>query len=587
MNLKLIDQYFQRTRDLPLAMSLEEVQALVRIKGAAVAAQSQSWWNLKKIIFMTTTAIIITTSILLLSPDKITIEKPIPEENINIEHVFNPENLEVNELELPYPDKSLNNTKITPVDSVLKKVLTIPSRKPELITEQQQLSPLPSMVTIPSLPHEIEEVNLPIIEQNKDPKSKNELPSKTVVKEKIADDIDWVVVSNFKGEITVDTWDKNTVQLKATLSIDGKDEDNIKKVLEDFDFDLVKSGHKLEIKNEWLKGDGCKCPSNNVKGKITTKNGDKVKIKEYTIDYVLTTPKKMSLELENSYGNIEVQDVDGNLDVSSFQGDLNVDNVSGELNLTSKYGKVSIQRFSGGKVTLFQSKAKLGKSNDMDLNAKYSQVEIDGTNEIELKAFQSNIIAVRDIDKVTGSIKYGDLIVGENARSVDLIMFQAKVDVKEVNDFIMEGSYSKIKVESIKNLDIKSSFQNDYKIGEVTTIKGDVKYTSFDIGVLKYSLELGTFQGNIIVDKVLANFNTLDIESKYTPITIKFSPDSKFNIDVESKYTDIDYSKENFVMSAMGNENQRKDFKGVFNTSNNKEPSSVNVVAFQGKLTLK
>ena len=66
MKQKSIDQYFESAQQLPLAMSFEEVQALVKIKGTTITNQHQSWWNLKNFIFMTT-AILITATVLLFS----------------------------------------------------------------------------------------------------------------------------------------------------------------------------------------------------------------------------------------------------------------------------------------------------------------------------------------------------------------------------------------------------------------------------------------------------------------------------------------------------------------------------------------
>ncbi|MBL4668434.1 MAG: hypothetical protein JKY30_04145, partial [Flavobacteriales bacterium] len=86
METKSIDQYFELVRKLPVVMSFEEVQALVKIKGVTTT-QHQSWWKPKNFIFMTTVAIIMTTAIMFFNSSKeeeqvSIIAKLIPKESL-------------------------------------------------------------------------------------------------------------------------------------------------------------------------------------------------------------------------------------------------------------------------------------------------------------------------------------------------------------------------------------------------------------------------------------------------------------------------------------------------------------------------
>jgi len=50
---------------------------------------------------------------------------------------------------------------------------------------------------------------------------------------------------------------------------------------------------------------------------------------------------------------------------------------------------------------------------------------------------------------------------------------------------------------------------------------------------------------------------------------------------------DFDYPENSMQGYEEMKENQKMTFKGVFNVKNNKEPSMVNVINFQGKLNLR
>jgi hypothetical protein len=295
----------------------------------------------------------------------------------------------------------------------------------------------------------------------------------------------------------------------------------------------------------------------------------------------------MNLDLKDSFGDITLKDIVGNVKVESFQGDFTAGTIDGEIDLSIKYGDAEIGNFKSGEATLFRSKSNFGSTKKMELNAKYSDVDIIGVSELELVAFQTNVKIEKEAKKISGKVKYGDLIIDNNVNIIELDIFQAKVDVYNVIDFEVKGSYSNIKAKNVDNLYAINAFQSDYRIGTVGTLKGDSKYTSFDIGVLSTELDLKTFQGSVDIDEVLAKFQKLDINSKYTPIFLTFSADSKFKINAETTYTDFDYPDNLMQVEEEIKENQKMTFKGVFNANNNKEPSMVSVVSFQGKLNLK
>tara|TARA_B100000809_G_scaffold172348_1_gene169629 strand:- start:4652 stop:6430 length:1779 start_codon:yes stop_codon:yes gene_type:complete len=590
METKSIDQYFKQARNIPVALSFKEVQALVKIKG--ITKHRQSWWKTKNFIFMTTAAILFTTTVLFFVSLKETeqISEIQKEQNKNIDREYlkekpyvqdNSDNETAQEvIEKPYL-KSLNKTKL-------------------LLTEKKEISLIIKNVSILSKPIDmgtlligIEPTLLPLFPLNNllfedtvSKKKRKDSDTKLISKEVSAEAIDLLEIFNYKGDISIETWDKQTVKMDAYISITVGSKEDVQKALEDFDLDLVAKGRKLEIENDWSKQHDCKFSETTIKGKLMTKKGEKIKVKKYSIDYVLTVPNKINLIIKDSYGDIIIKNTLGDVKATSFQGDFTAGNIKGEFDLNIKYGAAKVESFAGGEVTLFHSKSNFGSSKKIELDSKYSDVNIAKVGELEIKAFQTNIKIEKDVKKIGGNLKYGDLSIGGKVNVIDLEVFQAKIEMEDVNEFDVEGSYSNFKAKSIKNMYTVNSFQNSYRIGSVGTITGDSKYTSFDIGVLKTELDLKTFQGNIDIDEVLGVFRKLDINSKYTSIDLTFSADAKFNINAETMYTDFIYPENSMQVDQDVKENHKMTFKGVFNAKNKKEPSMVNVISLQGRLSL-
>ncbi|PCI93530.1 MAG: hypothetical protein COB15_16295 [Flavobacteriales bacterium] len=578
METKSIDHYFKTARSIPIAMSLEKVQALVKING--VPTTHQSWWKTKNFIFMTTAAIIIMSGVILLNSStgveqtQITNQKEV--ENNIIQPVLKKTKKENKTTVIPVKTQSVEK-KIEPL-VILQEEVTVFGSKPKI--ESKPLIELADPVFIMS------NNNTSLINVS-EPQYEIDGQTKIITKELSATSVDLVVVKNYKGDINIETWDKPIVQMEAFVTISGGNDDDIEKALEDFDLSLIRKGNKIEIENEWSKHQDCNCVETSIKGKIVTKKGEKIRVKKYKIDYVITVPKKINLELKDSYGDIVISDIDGDVKATSFQGDLTVGNITGSIDLNEKYGNVVVGNFSEGEIKLFHAEADFGSSQNIELDAKYSDVTFLSVHEIEMCAFQSDIEIEKEVKKVTGKIKYGDLILENNASYIEINVFQAKVELEAVEEIEISGSYTNFKAKSIGRIFLEKSFQNSYRIETVSSIKGDSKYTSFDIGILKNELDLETFQGSIDVDEILGIFSKLDIDSKYTPIDLSFSKDAKFNLKAETTYADFDYPKNAMQVEEEDIAHQKKNFKGVFNANNNKEPSLVNVVCFQGKLNLR
>lgn len=591
MNTKTLDQYFESARSLPVAMSVEEVQALVKINAVSMTGQSHSsWWTTKNFIFMTTAAAIITTTVLFMNPSERIEEQPV----IKTEKIE--KKIEV--MPTALPEKEDVKQPVIQIDTT-KKTPEHPAPEIEAAVEVEHEAPL---VVVEPVTVEIEPI-APISEPVYVARTAGvvslgyatgtkatEGRTKTIEKELAVKGAEWLVVNNFKGDITIETWDKPSVQMSAFLTVDGATEEDAQKALDELDIDLVHKGNKITLeKKGWsmFDDDDCTCPSGSVKGKITTKKGEKLRVRKYAIDYVITVPKSMNLELKDSYGNITIKDVDGDVKASNFQGSFTAGNIGGNLFLKEKYGNAQVGNFKSGDISLFHGKAKLGMTNELDLSAKYSDVDVVGAEELELVAFQSNITIKESLKKVTGNLKYGDLVIGNNVDKLNLSVFQANLEAKEMGDLDFEGSYSDVKADAIKSVYITSSFQNNFRVGEMAAIKGDAKYSRFDIGTLKGSLDLAVFQGSIDIDNVMEEFSSLEIDAKYTPIDLNFSRNAKFNIDAQTSYTDFNYPEAAMQIDYETKEHHKMNFKGVYNANNTKEPSMVNVTCFQGKLNLR
>ncbi len=591
MKSKSIDEYFEAARSIKVAMSFEEVQALVTIKG--VTPPKKPWWTTKNLLIMTTTLIISTASIFLLNtPTEVTTvsenETPIietkeelPKQDIDqtfMEPVVEPEHTTVAPLNAneEYIPENVENIKATSIPGA--------NPTPELNNELVVLPDFDSLQAMQSEP-EVPDTAKKRVKENVTYDSN----SKTIEKTLELSDVDWVKVTNSKGDININTWDRETVKLVAYVSVDGNKEEDVQTALNNLDVSMIQRGRKVEIKNSSGGEDECGCTTTTIirNGKVKFGNGETAKIKKIDVDYEISIPKDMNLDLKVSYGDMEVASFNGELKASAMQGDISTGNVTGKIDISQKYGDLTMGDYEEGEIYLFHGDADLGKSKELELDAKYSKARIDEVGELELELFQSNLEVYEGVNELEGIVKYGDIEIEGDAKNIELESFHGKLIAENIKSLEINGSYSTVKAVKIADVDLERSFNDKYDVVEVGQIIGSAKYSNIDIEYLESKLDLEMFNGSLDVDEVNSGFESLKIESKYTGIDVDFQEESKFNLEANTSYTSFDFPEEDVKVEFKSEQNSQLELKGIFNESSSKEPSIVTMNCFQGRVNFR
>ncbi len=117
-------------------------------------------------------------------------------------------------------------------------------------------------------------------------------------------------VRNHAGEVLVSTWDRNEVRIRARHG----SRDRVK---------VFESGNVVRIKSESRRG-----PPD-------------------IVDYQLTMPASMGLDVWGVYTDVSVDGVQGGVRVETLEGDVSVRSSGGEMDLRSVEGEIEIRDSSG------------------------------------------------------------------------------------------------------------------------------------------------------------------------------------------------------------------------------------------------
>lgn len=192
-------------------------------------------------------------------------------------------------------------------------------------------------------------------------------------------------VDNKYGDIDIVTWDQNKVEIEVTLRTNGNDQEAVLNRLRELDVIFKNSNSHVSAQTQigstrssfwsWITGG-----SSNV---------------NIDINYKIKVPATNRVDLENSYGNINLDRLQGNASISCdygqvFIGELLGDNNQIELNysrnshfgyiksgaIDADYSDYTIEEVGALKVSADYSKSKINKVEQLDFNCDYGSMEV-------------------------------------------------------------------------------------------------------------------------------------------------------------------------------------------------------------------
>ncbi len=175
-----------------------------------------------------------------------------------------------------------------------------------------------------------------------------QLNAQKVIEKEINASADRIKIEfKFAEDINVKTWDKNTVYLKAEVSVNDGEYDDY------FDLKIDNSSSVLDIESsygdlfdKWKK----------EKGSNRKKNWGPCNNMDIDANYTLYLPKNSKLRVksisgnvasENYQGDLEIDIISGNIDIKKYDGELTLKTISGDIDINIAQSKLLAETISG------------------------------------------------------------------------------------------------------------------------------------------------------------------------------------------------------------------------------------------------
>lgn len=261
-------------------------------------------------------------------------------------------------------------------------------------------------------------------------------------------------INNKYGNVTMTTWDKNVIEIRVEIKVDGRDNDAVKQRLNSITVDFTGSASNVSAIT-----------------KIPEIKKGKTNI---SIHYTVKLPKNNNIDIRNRYGNLFLDELKGSSNINVDYGNITLGKLHNALNTINLdyVTSAKIDYIKSATVNVDYSKIEINKADVLTLNADYTDVNLGEINDLINNMDYGNL-SVKKIDKVSNTADYTNVKIGTLTHS-----------------FVSSGDYGAIAIQRVTKGFDKIIINSDYSgvnlgidpsagYSIIANMKyGDIKYPS-------------------------------------------------------------------------------------------------------------
>jgi len=320
----------------------------------------------------------------------------------------------------------------------------------------------------------------------------------------------------------------------------------------------------------------------------TNNNGIEKHTKEKTIKKSFNVSTNATLEIDNSYGNLDI--VTWNENRIDIQVIITIKG-SDEDKVQRKLDDITVE-FSGSN-NLVSAKTIFNKSknswwnwsgnNNVNMSINYV-VKMPITNAVDLSNDYGNINLGKLEGRANISCDYGKITTKELMADNNRISFDytSNCYFEYIKSGEINADYSGFTIAKAKNIHVNADYTSsiietvedinyvcDYgsiKINKANNIIGNGDYLTVVIGDVYKNVTLEADYGSIKIANMTENAGNVNIESDYTGIKIGHVANYNFNFDIELEYASLNNSGD-FQFNKKREESGEKYYAGYYGAS--------------------
>lgn len=261
-----------------------------------------------------------------------------------------------------------------------------------------------------------------------------------------------VDIGNKYGDISIETWDKDSVAVDIYIQVSEKSRDKLRKKMDEISFEISQSGHYVVINTQI--GD-----SKNFLINEFTKFKENVGMGEsqVEINMKIKLPNNLELRITNKFGNVYIDDYMGDLTIDMANGKLKANNLTGYVNLKSSFGDVFINSIDNGTFEVYYGKMSLSSAKKLRITSKTSDLSITEVEDLYVNSSRDTY-RIRMIDDFQTQSSWTDFSITEFKRRSDVKMNYGDISIENIQNtfesIIIDARSSKINLTFDRKTDV-------------------------------------------------------------------------------------------------------------------------------------
>src|ERR1035437_3728815 len=311
-------------------------------------------------------------------------------------------------------------------------------------------------------------------------------------------------VLNKYGTIQITPWNKDSAYIRAEVKAYAKDRSKIGKMFDGITVNITGTKYLVSAKTEF---------TSNINTLFESFKGMTSKIISYDshveINYYINIPEYLNLKIENKYGDVYMENNTGEFNISISNGSFKANSLGKKSSITMVFCDAKIK----------------------SIENKYGDV------------YMENNTGEFNISISNGSFKANSL--GKKS-SITMVFCDAKI--KSIVSGNIDASFSEVSIGETEDLSINSisskydikkawmiggeSRRDKFLIENIGSLQGNAYFTDYKVNTLRKKINLTMRYGSISAGLIEKGFESININSGYSDISLNFDPGSSYNLDI-------------------------------------------------------
>ena len=232
-----------------------------------------------------------------------------------------------------------------------------------------------------------------------------------------------LTLKNKFGKIHCENWDKSSIAVEVTITVEASSQEKANKYFEKIAVDISGSSSQVSVVS-------------NFDDNLFKNNKD-----EISVDFMISMPATISVEVDHKFGDLILPDVEGNSSIELGYGSVKAKKLGGDENdleikfsegyvgyvknaqIELQYGELEIDEAASLSVESKFSAFKLGKADVLTMETGYDEDVIGTVRDLDIEAGFSDVEIRNVADRLVADFDYGELSVkemGSNFKYVEI-----------------------------------------------------------------------------------------------------------------------------------------------------------------------